>query len=347
MSEDKKLEEAFEEYMDGTLSRWSRAEEYLSRNANRRTAAILLAVFVFALALYTSVFSPPHDFPTEAIVDVPQGASVRDIAETLERERIVRSALWFRLLVRFTGNERSLHAGEYLFEEPTGLWGVAQALSHGRYGMEPRRVRIPEGAMVRDIAELLDEELLRFDKELFTAKALPYEGRLFPDTYFFLPSANEDTVLEALRQNFDAQLAQLEEEIAAFGRPLEEVLIMASILEREARDHEDRRRIAGVLWRRLDEDMLLQVDAVFLYSIGRSTFQLTLEDLRSDSPYNTYRYKGLPPTPIGSPSLSSIRAAITPIDGGYYYYLADNTGVTHYSRTYEEHLRKKRLYLGT
>jgi len=92
--------------------------------------------------------------------------------------------------------------------------------------------------------------------------------------------------------------------------------------------------------------VLLQVDAAFLYTLGKGSFDLTVDDLTSDSPYNTYRYKGLPPTPIGSPSLDSILAAVTPIEHNYLFYLADNTGVTHYSRTYEEHLRLKRQYLG-
>ena len=123
---------------------------------------------------------------------------------------------------------------------------------------------------------------------------------------------------------------------------------MAWILEKEAHTTFDRRMIAGVLWRRLKIDMALQVDVAFLYSIGRSTFSLTNADLKdADDPYNTYVHKGLPPGPIGSPSLSSLRAAVTPIDEGFLFYLADGNNVTHYSKTYEEHLRKKALYLGT
>src|SRR3989344_2430003 len=103
--------------------------------------------------------------------------------------------------------------------------------------------------------------------------------------------------------------------------------------------------IAGVLWNRLDEGMLLQVDAAFLYFLGKATFQLTTADLESDSPYNTYRYKGLTPGAIGNPSLNSILAAVTPVKHQYLYYLADKNGITHYSKTYAEHLRKKRLYI--
>ena len=121
---------------------------------------------------------------------------------------------------------------------------------------------------------------------------------------------------------------------------------MASILEREAHDLEDRRMIADVLWRRLELGMPLQVDATFLYTLGKTTFDLTDADLEGDDPYNTYVNKGLPPGPIGSPSLESILAAVTPIKSDYLYYLADKNNVTYYSETYEEHLQKKRKYLG-
>ena len=105
--------------------------------------------------------------------------------------------------------------------------------------------------------------------------------------------------------------------------------------------------IAGVLWRRLKLHMPLQVDATFIYILGKSTFQLTTADLKVDSPYNTYRYPGLPAGPIDSPSLNSLKAAVTPIDMGYIYYLADKNGTTYYSKTYPEHVRKKNVYLGT
>ena len=142
-------------------------------------------------------------------------------------------------------------------------------------------------------------------------------------------------------------MAELEQTYGTSTRSRTDIVTMASILEKEAKNTRDRKMIAGVLWNRLDRGMLLQVDAVFLYTIGRTTFDLTMKDLASDSPYNTYRYKGLPPTPIGSPSLDSLVAAMTPTKSDYLFYLADNDHVTHYSKTYREHLRKKRLYLGS
>ena len=132
-----------------------------------------------------------------------------------------------------------------------------------------------------------------------------------------------------------------------FNKPLDDVVVMASLLEKEANEFKDRRKIAGVLWKRLEIGMPLQVDATFVYFLGKNTFELTLADLQTESPYNTYINKGLPPTAIANPGLDSLRAAVTPDENDYFFYLADYDGVTHFSETYAEHLRKKRKYLGT
>jgi UPF0755 protein len=172
---------------------------------------------------------------------------------------------------------------------------------------------------------------------------------LFPDTYFIFPGERADTVHKMLRENFDQQI--LDEDVVAAieesGKTLEELLVMASILEKEASRMQDRRTIAGILWERIDRGMPLQVDAVFPYIIGKNTFELTLEDLKVDSPYNTYANKGLPPGPIGNPGLNSILAAATPIASEYLFFLSDYSGDFHFSRTYEQHLNYKRQYLGS
>ena len=316
-------------------------------NANRRTLSILISSGCAAGLLYVFVIMPPSDFPLRTLITVPEGAGVSEIARSLQEQQVIRSPLAFQVLAVVLGHERELHAGDYLFKEPQSIFAVLQALSLGAYGMEPARVRIPEGAMTRTMAVILSKSLLRFNAENFLAQAQPMEGYLFPDTYFFLPNTTEDTVIRTMRQNFDVHIAEFLPDIEASGHTLEEVVTMASMLEREARKTEDRRMIAGVLWNRLERGMALQVDAVFLYILGRATFDLTMEDLTNDVPYNTYTRKGLPPGPIGSPSLDSIKAAIHPTENSYLFYLADNSGVTHYSKTYEEHLRKKRQYLGT
>jgi UPF0755 protein len=328
----------------------NRVDEEVSVNwreqANRRSVIIIIAIGSIMLLSYVFLVAPPSSFPTGNLIAVPEGASAKEAGQMLEEQGVVRNGTAFSIAVTILGADRGVRAGDYLFKEPKDLFSVARAITTGAFGLEPIRIRIPEGATTKEMAKIYSSQLQRFDAEKFIEKAQPDEGFLFPDTYFFLPNATEDIVIKAMRQTFDTEIAKLAGEIDAFGKPLREVVIMASILEKEAFDHEDRRKIAGVLWRRIKIDMALQVDAAFLYSIGRATFTLTKEDLANeDDPYNTYVHKGLPPGAIGSPSLSSLRAAVTPIDGGYLFYLADRNHVTYYSKTYAEHLRLKALYI--
>lgn len=317
-------------------------------HANRRSMVIILFGGTAALLLYMYVIAPPREFPTGKLVSVKEGATTAEVAEQLKTQGVVQQDISFRVAVVLLGRDRGVRAGDYLFKEPKDVIAVARAITTGAYGLEPIKIRIPEGATTKTMAKLYASQLERFDAESFIKKAQPQEGYLFPDTYFFLPNATEDTVIEAMRQNFDTQIETILSDVIKSGIPLNEIVIMASILEKEAHNYQDRQMIAGVLWRRMKIGMALQVDAAFLYSLGYTTFDLTKADLANkDDPYNTYANKGLPPGAIGSPSLSSLRAAVTPIDKGYLFYLADSNHVTHYSKTYEEHLRLKARYLGT
>lgn len=317
------------------------------RGANMRTVLAAFIIGFISLATYTQWILPPEDFPLGTLVEIPQGETLETLSQLLESQRVVRSNLALQLLINALGKSTEVKAGDYVFKEPATVFRVAQIITTGAFGLEPERIRIHEGATTKEMAEMFASRLQRVNADDFYAKAKPYEGFLFPDTYYFLPNASADVIVSAMRDNFDQQIQTLTGEIASFGRPLYDVLIMASIIEREARISKDRRMISGVLWNRIEKDMLLQVDAAFLYTMGKATFDLTIADLKADDPYNTYKYKGLPPTPIGSPSLDSIRAAVTPEKHSYLFYLADNHGTTYYSKTYDEHLRKKRLYLGS
>ncbi len=319
--------------------------EHWQKNTNQRTLIVVVLSGVFAGYVFLFLIRPPDTFPLNELVTVEQGARVSDIALSLEQNGVIRSSLTFQLVVRAFGTHKQLHAGDYVFKQPEDVFAVARAIGIGAYGLEPYRIRIPEGATVKEMAGLFARQLVRFKADDFIAKAHPLEGYLFPDTYFFLPNATVDIVIQTMRQNFDTQILSLATTTQVSGRPLEDLIIMASILEREARTKEDRRLIAGVLWRRLKIDMRLQADATLLYEMKRGD-PITKKILATDTPYNTYIHKGLPPTPIGSPSLMAIEAAATPIDKGYLFYLADSNGVTHYSKTYAGQLANQRRYLG-
>ena len=313
-------------------------------HANRRTLTTLIISGSLITLAYVYVIQPPDSFPVNELVAVPQGQSLREIAESLQTKGVVRSAYALRALMKLMGDERSVHAGDYLFKEPKYLFSVARTLAIGAYGLEPTRVRVPEGATVKEMARIFDRQFERFDADRFLAENAAQEGYLFPDTYFFLPNVTEEVVEKTLRQNFDEHAASLQGQIASSTHSLSDIVTMASIIEREARDTNDRRMISGVLWNRIARGMPLQVDVTFLYTLGKGTFQLTNEDLKTPSPYNTYVNKGLPPTPIGSPSLDSLLAAVTPTKSDYLYFLADHDGVTHYCKSYACQVANKLKY---
>jgi UPF0755 protein len=337
---EQELEKAFDRgrrLIDELGTRWD-------KHANRRTLIVVVLLGVLIGYLYLFDMQPPDNFPLDVLVSVPSGESLSAVATTLQQSNVVRSPLLFRILVTLMGHQTSVHAGDYLFKEPLNVFEVARALSVGQYGLEPVRIRVPEGATVKQMAVIFGASLERFNSDAFLSKAQAQEGYLFPDTYNFLPNATEDTVITSMRQNFDGKIASIQPLIASSSHPLGDVVTMASILEREAYNTQDRRMIAGVLWNRIARGMPLQVDATFAYTLGKGTFQLTMRDLTTPSPYNTYVNKGLPPTPIGSPSLDSLTAAVTPVKSDYLYFLADRRGVTHYCKTYACQLANKAKY---
>ncbi len=313
-------------------------------NVNMRSIVILVILGALLLYAYLFLIRPPSNFPIGELVTVETGRTVGELAHELKEQQVIRSPLAFKGLILLLGSDRTVRAGDYLFKEPRDVLSVARAMAAGAFGLEPIRVRIPEGANTKEMAHVYDRLLQRFDAEKFLAKAQPQEGYLFPDTYFFLPNATEDMVIETMRQNFDTRVAAIREEIDAFGEPFEDIVILASIIEKEARNSDDRRKISSVLWNRLERDMALQVDVTFLYTIGKGTFDLTKEDLASESPYNTYINKGLPPTAIGSPSLDALLAAVQPADTDYLFFMADLSGVTHFCKTHACHTANKARY---
>jgi UPF0755 protein len=175
--------------------------------------------------------------------------------------------------------------------------------------------------------------------------AKSYEGYLFPDTYFFYENVTPIQVLETLRDNFNDKIKLALLGIQAFGKPLNEVIEMASIVEREATSTVDREIIAGILWKRIATGMPLQVDPPFYYVLGKSSAQLTVKDLAMNSPYNLYSHKGLPPTPISNPGIDSILATVNPTKTNYLFFLADRRGVIHYAVTNDDHVANKYKYL--
>ncbi len=307
---------------------------------------IVLGVLVCASAwAYAGCFRPPASFPVHTIITIGEGASVQEVATMLASKEVVQSSMALILALRFYEGDTLVKAGDYYFSRSLTLTEVAERLMQGDFGLQPVKVTIPEGATTYEIAEKFSGTFVRFDAPTFLLLAERKEGYLFPDTYLFLPNATAQQVIDALERNFYEKIETLGSTVASSDRSLSEIVTMASLLEKEASDHEERRKIAGVLWRRIEVGMPLQVDAVFGYINATSTFSPRYSDLEVDSPYNTYLHKGLPPGPIANPGLSSLEAALTPLPTDALYYLHGNDGRLHIARTFDEHVRNKHTYL--
>ncbi|MDB5195243.1 MAG: aminodeoxychorismate lyase, protein [Parcubacteria group bacterium] len=308
--------------------------------------AAFFLILVLALSIFSYVFLlPPAGFHPNTTLAVAPGTSVRHEAALLKEAHVIRSTFVFRALYRLMPSTHGVQSGVYDFTYPIGELRLAWDLAHGISEVPEARITFPEGTTVRHMGMQLANTLPGVNEREFRQLALPEEGYLFPDTYFFRSDATTTEVIAILRSNFEDHFAGHAEQFAAFGKPEREVIIMASILEGEGKTLEDKRIIAGILWHRIALGMPLQVDAPFGYVHGAAGYTPTAADLASDSPYNTYRTKGLPPTPINNPGDVSIQAAITPTKSAYLYYLTGTDGTMHYAKTFSEHIANQKKYL--
>ncbi len=294
--------------------------------------------------IFLTTFSAPINFPQGAYVKVAPGSSLQVIAQDFEERGVVSSATLFKLLVRALGSDKRIQAGVYFFADKQNMIWIAERLVTGDLETTPVRVTVVEGSTDADIAKLLLQKVPEFGAHEFIQGAR--EGYMFPDTYFFRPGDDAQAILSVFANNFQVQLRKVQKQIDASGHSQEDIITMASLLEKEASKTEDRRMIAGILWHRIAIGMPLQVDAVFPFIIGKNSFNLTRADLTIESPYNTYKYKGLPIGPIDNPGLDSILAAATPIKSSYIYYLSDSNGNFHYAVTYAQHMANRAKYIG-
>lgn len=311
----------------------------------RRFLAFFIPVIlgIFLLAFYRGVLAAPRVFPSGSIISVRSGAGLLEVSQQLKADGAIRSPFWFRTFAILIGGERDLRAGEYYLSEPQNVFSMARRIAKGKHDVEIAKITIPEGFTSKKIASLFDERFPFFDKQEFLASAP--EGYLFPDTYFVPVTATASSTIKLLRDHFIRKIFPIMPEIEKSGRSLEEIVIMASILEGEARTPEDMQIVSSILWKRLNAGMPLQVDTTFVYLLGKATKDLTLDDLKVDSPYNTYLYKGLPPGPVSNPGLASILAAANPTTTPYMYFLTGNDGKMYYARTFDEHVQNKQKYL--
>jgi UPF0755 protein len=305
-------------------------------------------------------------------VEIPIGSGVTSIGNILEENGIVKNATVFKYYVKFN-NESGFQAGSYDLTPSMTLSEIVNSLKTGKVMRKAVfKITIPEGLQLDKIAEIIAdkspykkdeiekklndkkwlEQLKKEYPNLITDELLnkdikrPLEGYLYPVTYSFYekkPSLEE--ILTKMIAQTDEVLAQYKSSMADREFTAHKLLTMASLIEEEATEKADRGKISSVFYNRIEEGMPLQTDPTVLYALGEHKSRTVYKDLEVDSPYNTYKVKGLPPGPIANAGLSSIEAALQPEDTNYYYFLASSNGSVYYSETLEEHNEKKAKYI--
>lgn len=315
-------------------------------------ALLLLLLIRFAIFLLT----PAGGGKPAQLFDFEGGYSLRRIATELEQARVISSARFFILYTELRGKSGKLKAGTYLFDDTMLPSRILRRLTSG--DVHVRRFAVPEGYSVYQIAELLQQRGI-FRKDAFLRKCFDrpllkdlgisgrsVEGYLLPSTYDITPKMDEEALIrEMVRQFGKACGERFGERAGALRTGRAQVLTLASMIEKEAVAPAERPLISSVFHNRLKRGMPLQSDPTAVYGIRAFAGRVSKEDILGSSPYNTYRIKGLPPGPIGNPSLDAIEAALSPSRTPYLYFVAKGDGTHHFSATLEEHNRAVRLYL--
>ncbi len=297
--------------------------------------SLILIFFLVSIFICQGIYLPKDSSSVEKkLFSVEKGESLFKIADNLGKEDLIKNKSFFDFYIFIKGTQRKLQAGEYYLSPSENVPTIAKKIISG--DVAKMVVTIPEGFAVKQIEERLNLKL----------PGENLEGFLFPDTYQFPIGVSGEEVVSKMRDNFDKKLtADLSEEIKNQKKTIFEIITMASLIEKEVKTKEDKEVVSGILWKRLKNNIPLQVDATIFYITGKKTTEISIEETKIDSLYNTYRYKGLPLGPICNPGLESIKAAIYPKNSDYWYYLSTPDGKTIFSKTLEEHNIAKAKYL--
>lgn len=332
---------------------------------------LFLAFTVFIMAIFYAnkkISEPKSFFAKEAIFEVMLGQGAKEIARNLQEQGFIANDKFFLIYLWQIGGHGKLQAGRYSLSASQTIKEIADKMIKGEAIKDEIQVTIPEGFRLLEVENqlvggrlILRDDLLNYNYDSTKVIGMydflridckgrycGLEGYLFPDTYKFstakLPLNRDEVVIKFL-DNFELKTKYLRIEAKKKGIDFNEIVIMASILEKEVRTPEDMKIIAGILWKRISIGMPLQVDATIAYITGKKTGEITYDDLKIDNRLNTYLYKGLPLDPISNPGLVALDAALNPIQSNYLYYLSKPTGETVFSKTLEEHNKAKNLYL--
>lgn len=308
----------------------------------KRVAALLfIIIFIFSIA--ATWWKQGHEAPqpfdkTEKIFVIKKGISLRQIGNSLKKENLIKDPVIFFLTIRLAGKDKEIQAGDYRLSPSMNLDAIIKNLKHGTLDVW---ITFPEGKRAEEFGEILKQHMKGYNN-IWNAKLSEHEGYLFPDTYLIPRDADIDTIISLLQNTFFAKVKEFG--LDQSSPELSKTVTLASIIEREARNNEEKSIIAGILLNRIALGMPLQVDATVQYAKGydatRKTWWpiITQDDYKNvRSAYNTYLFTGFPPGPISNPGISSFQAALHPTSTQYLFYLHDRNGKIHYAKTSEEH----------
>ena len=293
---------------------------------------------------------------SDKLIEVKKGDTFFNIAQTLKENSIIKSKSLFILLVKLTGQSRNLKTGFYQFNKARNMYSIIKALTRG--SIASRAITIPEGYNIFQIAGILDKKkivksnnFLRAsgDRKIlnkFNIKGNTAEGFLYPDTYYIPYNTPAEKIIEIKINNFFNHInSPYLEKMKNKYSSIEKAVILASLVEWEARTDFERPIIAGVFLNRIKKNMNLQSDATVCYAISKHNRRLFFKDYKTISPYNTYIHKGLPPTPICNPSEKSILAVIYPAKTDFLYFVSMRNKMHYFSSTYNQHLKAYRYFI--
>jgi UPF0755 protein len=329
-----------------------------------RKLAIVLLLLVLAACgagavLYVRMHQPYRGYPgPEQFVEIPSGSTTKAIGDRLVAAGVVRDPLTFRMALLLSGQARALKAGDYRFDRPMSQYEVLGKLARGEVYVV--NLTLPEGLNIREMAALAESHGVGTAAEFMEAakdrrlihaldpSAQSLEGYLFPDTYPVTRRTDTPHLVRMMVERFEHVLTpQMRGAVEQRGLSIHQTVTLASIVEKESARPDERPLVAAVYLNRFRLGIPLQCDPTVIYALqlaGKYTGNLRRDDLLFDSPYNTYRYPGLPPGPIASPGRGSLDATIHPADVDYLYFVSRNDGTHAFARTLEEHNRNVQKY---
>lgn len=291
------------------------------RPKNKILNTYILSIFIVIILIFFYLSAPFKN--SDVLIHISFGEPLSSISSELINDQAIRSNFTLKVFIKLLGTKKGIIKGDYLIKKNSPVWIVAWQISRGHHNILPIKVTLKEGITKNDMAKILADKIPNFNTDLFLNDVRSKEGYLFPDTYFFYALSSTDEILTDITTNFKKRINGIDKDIKSGNHSLSDIITMASILEKEAGGKNDIAIISGILWKRIQLGMPLQVDAA----------------------PNTYKEIGLPEIPIGNPGLLAIKAASYPQESGYLFYLHDKNGNVHYAVDFNEHKSNILKYL--